>query len=149
MDKSPLARLPAELRNNIYELALSEHMVHIRDPYVRLWRPPALLHSPRQIRSESILIYYAANSFQISSCSWDVEEEERDDTLARCLHVIGAVSRSIIRKIYLGSFLYTDSQVRSRIVRCKEHLEKVGVGVPGAEIYAERFEAVFGGGGDE
>ncbi|KAI7491799.1 hypothetical protein KC367_g9262 [Hortaea werneckii] len=57
--------LPPELRNAVYEQALSVGVVHIpREPKAaRRVRPPALLHVCRQIRQESSPFYYATNTF--------------------------------------------------------------------------------------
>lgn len=64
--------LPAELRNRIYEFALIKD-----DPIeVVLWRPcsngapPALTQTSRQIRSESLPIFYGLNTFRLDAEDW-------------------------------------------------------------------------------
>lgn len=60
-------RLSAELRNRIYELALVEKgHVKIQDGLGSPpERPPALLHTCRQIRAEALPIYYKQNTFLV------------------------------------------------------------------------------------
>lgn len=98
MDDSPLARLPAELRNTIYELVLSSGdrtIIHgIRG---RVWKPPALLHTSRQIRNEASGIYISATTFSVSSDHFSYIEWK----LASWLSVLDPESRSCIRKIDL------------------------------------------------
>lgn len=64
MDDSPLANLPPELRNLIYEFTLiSNTCIVLSENGVRLWRPPTLLFSCSQIREEASSIYYSRNYF--------------------------------------------------------------------------------------
>ena len=77
--------LPAELRNDIYKLALGEHdtvRIRYRRRFYRSlglghyhsyhrdrgepWRELALLQTSRAIRHEASAIYYGSNSFQIT-----------------------------------------------------------------------------------
>lgn len=76
MDRSPLAKLPAELRNHVYELAL-RHPVPLKlywdpilDEFHRLeaFRPRlplALTETCQQVRVECTQIFYAINTFII------------------------------------------------------------------------------------
>jgi hypothetical protein len=62
--KSPLLKLPAELRNEIYYLALVEtdpHIITITDAGIE---EPALLQTSKEVRGEAIQIYYGQNQFQ-------------------------------------------------------------------------------------
>ncbi|KAF2171132.1 hypothetical protein M409DRAFT_19102 [Zasmidium cellare ATCC 36951] len=60
MDNSPLNKLSAELRNQIYELALtSDNPVSISDGSAV---QPPLTRTCKQIRSESLLLSYGLNS---------------------------------------------------------------------------------------
>jgi len=86
MDESPLGRLAPELRNRIYELALTQErpiiMLYTHDPrygrgQVRQAKPstPHLLALPgtcKQARSEALQLLYACNAFKlrISSDGW-------------------------------------------------------------------------------
>ena len=62
--KPSLLNIPAELRNNIYELALtSEHDIVIQ---VGGAKRPALLHACKQTREEATKIYFSQNDFRMS-----------------------------------------------------------------------------------
>ncbi|KAF7194054.1 hypothetical protein HII31_04575 [Pseudocercospora fuligena] len=82
MESSMFGRLPAELRNNIYELALLEHNEDSRTIDLESWtdKPFSFIHSRddgspcslgiiglpqtcRQIRRESLRLYYSLNRF--------------------------------------------------------------------------------------
>ncbi|KAK4544940.1 hypothetical protein LTR36_003845 [Oleoguttula mirabilis] len=52
--------LPAELRNDIYHLALTHDTVTVTDRLIE----PALLSTTRQIRRETLPIFYGANTFE-------------------------------------------------------------------------------------
>ncbi|KAK4952744.1 hypothetical protein LTR10_009551 [Elasticomyces elasticus] len=56
MNNSHFAKLSAELRNNIYETVFADHTISEPDP--------PLINTCRQIRSESLLLYYG-RSFEI------------------------------------------------------------------------------------
>lgn len=85
-----IMKLPSELRNRIYELALPLHKtvkIHarrkasykysrdrlIRCPKLR-WREPALLFVSKQIRPECQGLYYSNNHFEIVARSAELEE---------------------------------------------------------------------------
>lgn len=76
MDSSPFVRLPPEMRNRIYELALSHHEpieVHAVCPNNRFNRPSvwpitqsrlrALTQTCKAIRAESSKLFFASNDF--------------------------------------------------------------------------------------
>lgn len=71
MDSSPFSKLSAELRNEIYELALSfENTIFITNTSdYRLKsstkHPTALLQTCRQIRAEATKMFYANNAFRV------------------------------------------------------------------------------------
>ncbi|KAK5137729.1 hypothetical protein LTR08_007300 [Meristemomyces frigidus] len=59
---TPLLKLPAELLNTIYELAISnEKPIYIEDRDVA--KTPALLHTCQQTRNDASPIYYGQNTF--------------------------------------------------------------------------------------
>lgn len=58
MDKSPFSRLPGELRNTIYTLALTSE-----DPIDLYDGEPPLTRSCRQMRQESLLLHSSLNDF--------------------------------------------------------------------------------------
>lgn len=65
--------LPAELRNEIYSLALVQDtriMVSTSLPYLK---EPALLAVNRQMRSETLPVWYSENVFQINGSSPSVK----------------------------------------------------------------------------
>ncbi|KAK5125769.1 hypothetical protein LTR85_012045 [Meristemomyces frigidus] len=58
-----LMSLPAELRNRIYELAMSgEALCRVG---TRAWAEPALLRTSTQVRSEALPVYYGNNLFSL------------------------------------------------------------------------------------
>lgn len=64
MEDSPLSRLPTELRNEIYHLALiEENPVLINSDTRRVWRAPALLQTCRQLRAEASPVFLGNNAF--------------------------------------------------------------------------------------
>lgn len=72
--ESPLLALPPELRTRIYEYAVVEETpvsVGEQSPVTFAWQPrirePALLHTNRQLRAETSLIYYSMNVFQMKT----------------------------------------------------------------------------------
>ncbi|MCJ1362884.1 hypothetical protein MMC16_001990 [Acarospora aff. strigata] len=74
LDHFPLLRLPGELRNFIYHFALAANGDHRIEAFVYEARPSALSHLAfgllgvsRRVRAETMLIFYANNSFITSS----------------------------------------------------------------------------------
>lgn len=136
MDDSPLARLPAELRNRIYELVLLYNDgVRMSMNYRREWQPPALLHASRQVRAESSSIYYAHNTFQF--LAWASPRPNKgmyDEVLVSWLRTLDAPSRASIRTINLHDGFYHEHDVDRRIQMCRKRLEKAGVRIKEAEI---------------
>lgn len=59
---SPLLRLPAELRNKIYEFALSGHRIGSRR---QLREVASLRYTCRQIRSETAFMEFPLNTFEV------------------------------------------------------------------------------------
>ena len=89
--KASFLSLPAELRNEIYALALDEPgPIRIRTtlPYLL---EPALLATNRQVRSEAMGIWYGETVFEIEGSSPAVKflRAATDDKLLalRCLHI--------------------------------------------------------------
>lgn len=76
MDQSPLSILPPELRNRIYDLTLVENdnittnVTPMYDTPSRLWKPPPILQSCRQLRAEALPVYYGSNTFVVEQNSW-------------------------------------------------------------------------------
>lgn len=141
MDYSPLSRLPAELRNYIYELVcVTDNPIIISFRY--FWDPPMLLQTCRQLRAEAAPIYYGDNIFHA--------EEGQLSTLGSLemwLRTIGEEARRLIRTIhfshldaYFNVFSVEDAKHESR---CCEELMKInGVVVPEGSISLPYFEGV-------
>lgn len=60
--------LPPELRNEIYSYILSSQIVMLSNSSPRIFEP-AILAANRQVRSETISLFYADNTFAISGSS--------------------------------------------------------------------------------
>ncbi|KAK3057463.1 hypothetical protein LTR09_001647 [Extremus antarcticus] len=120
MDRHPPAHkpttifdLPAELRVSIYELVLFLPTGHIINTsytssryYHRYRTPqPSLTLTCRQIRSESLPIYYASSAFFLGTFQpkWptiiiDINQDPR----LRFLTQLAPESRAMIKRLYLG-----------------------------------------------
>lgn len=62
-----IMKLPAELRNEIYELSLLDgHVKFLGKGMGRRQREPALLRASKQIRHEALPLYYKAHSFCVT-----------------------------------------------------------------------------------
>ncbi|KAK3049085.1 hypothetical protein LTR09_009504 [Extremus antarcticus] len=84
-DESLLMKLPAELRNEIYELALlpvdegddtyiGDINSHYGSPRVHSpWKEPGLLMVAKTIRSEAMPVYYLSQNFFITADCNDIE----------------------------------------------------------------------------
>ena len=70
-----LLKLPAELRNCIYRLALVQEgdIVYNKDGYAR----PAVLNTCKKIRSEALKIFYYENTFISTISNYDVTAVEK------------------------------------------------------------------------
>jgi len=66
---SSLFKLPPELRNEIYELALLKDQPIYISHNARL-REPALLAINRQVRAEGLPLYYGVNTFALGHSTW-------------------------------------------------------------------------------
>lgn len=108
MDHSPLAKLPAELRNRVYELSLHHDKPFILTgsarrrkgtlvPLHKLREPYALLVTCRQIRKEATQLLYALNSFVVHGSRHD----RKSQALRRFLGDIGESNTNALRHIGL------------------------------------------------
>ena len=86
--QSPFERLPAELRNHIYEYALYE------PSGAKIWNEPSLLYTCKSIRAEAELMYYAINHFTI-----DIHEERIGHDLCRWLKTKAGPRTRLIRSL--------------------------------------------------
>jgi hypothetical protein len=61
---SPLLKLPAELRNEIYQLVLVEPYPHVVTITATGIEEPSILHTCKEVRGEAIQVYYGQNQFE-------------------------------------------------------------------------------------
>ncbi|KAK4550180.1 hypothetical protein LTR36_003147 [Oleoguttula mirabilis] len=114
MENSPLARLPPELRNRIYELALKsdrpftlvfKHMLG-QEPSAQQRHPTGLARTCKALRKEATQLFYAINAFEIQT------DESPDYISTTCCYLvrnvrafvdmIGASNACALRSITLG-----------------------------------------------
>lgn len=130
MDSSPFARLPPELRNHIYFLALvNSDQTQVKRRISKFWKAPSLLQTCSQIRTEALPIHYGNNTFTI--IHWDALE-----AIEIWLRAIGPNARGFLRKVHMGygdADLEDDQRLKRR-EDCKEVLRKHGLGIPGAVL---------------
>ncbi|KAK5720436.1 hypothetical protein LTR17_014993 [Elasticomyces elasticus] len=89
---SPLYRLPAELRNEIFRMALtSDSPIELRPS-----NEPALLHTSSQTREETRLVYWAENVFFIM-VRGEHYQEIVDRINALDIHKFRAIPKIIVR----------------------------------------------------
>lgn len=130
MDHSPFARLPAELRNHIYDLALVDAgRIEVNRNLSTHWNPPPLLQACRQLRNEASPVYYGNNTFTIEH--WNALK-----ALETWLRAIGPDARGFLRKILMGcgyEALGPEKGLR-RDEESEEALNEREVGISGAVL---------------
>ena len=154
MDDSPLQMLSPELRNTIYELVLYQPdgvVVSVWDGRPQLKRraeqrnnPLALTQTCKQVREESVLLFYYINCFQLRSYQLDeVMEKEAIDSsrigwrggLQKWIGNVGKFNLSQIGQleIWTGHWkLFTDdfSKIAGRsIQKLQSDLEDINIQV--------------------
>lgn len=136
MDNSPLARLPAELRNDIYELSLTSGtgIVVVWRSEVRQWHPPPLLLTCRQIRREASSTYYAGSIF-LFTCHEAPWTGKINGALVNWLRALPSPALSCIRRVRLGDFHHYPDEIAQEIKMYKELLKQEAVEMPSAEIF--------------
>lgn len=138
MENSPLSRLPPELRNYIYELTLIERNdIKINKPRTchnpsRVWKPPPLLQTCGQLRTEALPVYYSNNKFVVVENFWS-----EPVTLEAWLGTIGAEARRCVRSIrpFLLHTFATLELAKGQSRWCKGHLRTEDVAVPNAKLW--------------
>lgn len=152
MDSSLLSTLPAELRNAIYEMAVLEEdaidvnikPVSSRSPnsdsgHWPSWKPPALLQTCRQVRSEAAPIFYGNNTFAVSRWRF-MRDASGLLILIKWLSLIGAESRALLRDIHIRDHALSDLdtlQLEKRLI--KEGLALYDVSLPATQICFDHF----------
>ncbi len=138
MDNSPLARLPQELRDYVYDLALSfdNNEVHIEavrhdsvSPhanYVSVLVRLGLLLSCRQVYREAVQRVYAENAFCFLPA---VEGTPCEEGLANFISSIGAKNAAYLREVRLSSTLspgmFGNGNFRRSLKKTKQTAELV------------------------
>ncbi|EME38397.1 hypothetical protein DOTSEDRAFT_39411 [Dothistroma septosporum NZE10] len=117
MDRSPISKLPAELRNRIFELALHQDRIVLRpyppDPEVtssptrrRLYlsketnrqhfHPTALAQTCRQLHNETTAVFYSTNIFVVNTWRHDYPA-----LITQLRHAISPANSAALRKLIL------------------------------------------------
>lgn len=137
---SPLLKLPAELRNRIYEEALTSNTsvcLRPRPDCTPCWSPPALLMTCQTVRNEASPIYYAKNVFKVKELIYS----DCDDVLITWLGVLEPGTRQQIRRIYLDDKFYNHPDVIPRIEECLCKLRRAELVLQKEVIFVEmRYE---------
>lgn len=135
MEHSPFSRLPQELRNEIYHLALiEEDTVQINTELHRVWKAPPLLHTCRQIRTEALPIYFGNNAFA-SAAPFSVPPLQ----LQAWCTMIGKEARPFIHTIRLelcsACVCWSIEEARKDSAIWKSVLKNHGAEVPQAKLW--------------
>lgn len=134
MDKSPLARLPPELRNRIYEFAFTLPLAkNYRSLSDHIKEHNGLTRTCRQLRSESRLLFFRLNHFWVCICLNADYEDGR-----RVLKALGAYVVSRIGSVRSCSGVTITPNVRG--VQCSELKRMNAARTPEnrlLEVYAE------------
>lgn len=129
MESSFLARLPAELREEIYELVLCRHQPHSillssRPPTIPAQRaastPLSLAQTCRQIRIESLPIFFGGNRFEFRTDRISTHERPYGagalwlPSLENWLYTIGDTNRRRLRTVDIEIRFWTVHPLDSR-----------------------------------
>jgi hypothetical protein len=83
-ESSPLLRLPAELRNDIYRLVVvSPNAIRVG---VTGFSEPPILSVSKQIRRETSVILYAENNFDVDIYNYDITSCQKWNEKLRAAH---------------------------------------------------------------
>ena len=142
--ESPFLKLPAELRNRIYEEALIRtKTVHLTTLEAKpSWRCPDLLHTCQQLRSEASTIYYSGNTFRVLALketnSYEDSEKSCSLALVRWLHAMDRADRMLLRKVYLDDRYYKDTQIAEDSIKTYQAaVTKEGLELDGSVLFVE------------
>lgn len=139
MDDSPLARLPQELRNYVYELAVtSDKPIRVSTEILPRWQAPGLLQCCHQSRNEASGIYFGGNTFSVNANAVLNTRERMHYLLETWLLALGPTTRSLVRHIRLDDEHCThQDEVHGRIAFFKLCMDRRGVLPAQAEISVE------------
>lgn len=140
MENSPLAKLPQELRNRIYENVLvSDSPIRIASispsELPSVWKPPGLLQTCRQVAAEATAIFYGRNTFWERNSSSSLGS---DLLLRKWLRKLPAEKRSFIRRLCLDVRSYRPRSVMERAQSCRYELWTDGLELDKAEVFVGR-----------
>ncbi|KAK5121501.1 hypothetical protein LTR85_005334 [Meristemomyces frigidus] len=146
--QSLLLKLPAELRNRIYEeVLLDSEFTNIRSRGgISIWHAPAILQTCRTIRIEAKAMYYGSSIFFFSLPMNASRWAERNlQHLKLWLHAIGAEQSSLLQRVYLDDCYYSGQKmVQERLEEYHDLLAKAATPLKHGTLYVERG---FGGDG--
>ncbi|KAM3417275.1 hypothetical protein BST61_g5531 [Cercospora zeina] len=120
MDASPLKKLPAELRNKVFKLAVvADEPIAISSSYpgYDIATQPPLTRVCRQTRNETLEIFYHFNTFVVevvsAECYWDfgLEVSDRKEELSKWLEHTSEKNRAAIQKLH---FVFASEPVSLR-----------------------------------
>lgn len=142
MDQSPLQKLPPELRNRIYELALLERLpiaVSTHGPNEKATTP--LLQTCRQIRVEASAIYYSGNTFDILPNYKETDASaictSAYDALAKWLENMPLEARNALRRIRISNWVSLLEGIGPRSLEAKSIIASYGIVVENVEVLFE------------
>lgn len=93
-----LLDLPGEIRNQIYELVLIQHIpVAVYACCARLQDPPAITQTSRQLRSETLSLFYQRNRFQ-----FEIFSPEEPNTFTPWVNSIGPHNARSLRSVQIA-----------------------------------------------
>jgi len=138
----PFLRLPAELRNRIYnEVLLETEAIPIKLAVgfmsYRSWKPPGILRTCRTIRSEAAPIYYGSNTFKLDAIEYMYGVKKQRKAVKRLqpwFKGLGNLQRNMLRTVYLGGLRYKDVEdAKKRVRTFKRFLKGFGVRLANAD----------------
>jgi hypothetical protein len=152
-DKS-FFRLAAELRNRIYtyvlvdDILVEKGMIMVsQDPIFQACRPPALLHTCRQVRKEASGIYFSQNAFTVIP-NRSGKEDTSEQSLVTWLQVLGVVQIALLRDVKVDDYYRScELEAKCSLKVIRDSLTEAGIGmkrgavavevrVPGLNMYA-------------
>lgn len=139
MQNSLLAKLPPELRNDIFkEVLVSREPIYVYQPndlhFEDRWTAPALPQVCQQLRQEAMSIYYGLNVFKIPG-----HGDQADSVRSLCawLTLLGTQVASFLRIVRLDDCSYWVEQVENRIASLRCELERLRIPMRKAKLEVE------------
>ena len=146
MESSPLARLPPELRNTIYEMVvLEEDPIDIEADQTTLAFPiPGLLRTCSQLCAEASSIFYGRNIFVVSNPEFSYVNET-ECILHEWLRMLGGTNRALLREVRLHSDYHPvhPNRVSSRIAQIRQRLAEKKLEIEKARIWVMTYTGEY------